>query len=63
MVEEVREGFLCPLCMKDMGDVVRLKVNYLSFILYFGEFRFILRIHTQGRTLLFRALTRTSLAK
>ena len=30
---EVREGFLCPLCMKDLGDVVQLQVdtNHLYF--------------------------------
>jgi len=25
---EVREGFLCPLCMKDLGDVVQLQVHF-----------------------------------
>ena len=23
---EVLEGFLCPLCMKDLGDVIQLQV-------------------------------------
>ena len=27
---EVREGFLCPLCMKDLGDVVQLQVKHLN---------------------------------
>ena len=29
---EVLEGFLCPLCMKDLGDVIQLQVArlYLS---------------------------------
>ena len=24
---EVIEGFLCPLCMKDLGDVIQLQVR------------------------------------
>jgi len=25
---EVLEGFLCPLCMKDLGDVIQLQVHF-----------------------------------
>lgn len=28
MAGEVMEGFLCPLCMKDLGDVVQLQVHF-----------------------------------
>lgn len=28
MSAEVMEGFLCPLCMKDLGDVVQLQVHF-----------------------------------
>ena len=27
MSGEVLEGFLCPLCMKDLGDVIQLQVR------------------------------------
>ena len=26
-VEEVREGFLCPMCLKDLGDISQLQVH------------------------------------
>ena len=26
--QEVLEGFLCPLCMKDLGDVIQLQVHF-----------------------------------
>ena len=28
MSEQILEGFLCPLCMKDLGDVIQLQVRY-----------------------------------
>ena len=30
---EVLEGFLCPLCMKDLGDVIQLQVARLHLSL------------------------------
>ena len=30
MSGEVLEGFLCPLCMKDLGDVIQLQVRRVS---------------------------------
>ena len=30
---EVLEGFLCPLCMKDLGDVIQLQVATTHLIL------------------------------
>ena len=30
---EVLEGFLCPLCMKDLGDVIQLQVARLHPVL------------------------------
>ena len=30
--EAVMEGFLCPLCMKDLGDVIQLQVSILNSI-------------------------------
>ena len=30
---EVLEGFLCPLCMKDLGDVIQLQVATIYLIL------------------------------
>ena len=29
--EAVMEGFLCPLCMKDLGDVIQLQVSILLY--------------------------------
>ena len=29
---EVIEGFLCPLCMKDLGDVIQLQVSTNTFL-------------------------------
>ena len=26
MAEEMKEGFLCPICMADLGDVIQLQV-------------------------------------
>jgi len=28
MSEEILEGFLCPLCMKDLGDVIQLQIHF-----------------------------------
>ena len=30
---EVLEGFLCPLCMKDLGDVIQLQVRLICRIM------------------------------
>ena len=35
---EVLEGFLCPLCMKDLGDVIQLQVMDLGIHIYFIYF-------------------------
>ena len=43
---EVREGFLCPLCMKDLGDVVQLQVKHLD-------------IFAPWRRLLFRSILKS----
>ena len=29
---EVIEGFLCPLCMKDLGDVIQLQVSSYTLL-------------------------------
>ena len=28
MAGEVKEGFLCPICMADLGDVIQLQVHF-----------------------------------
>lgn len=28
MAEEMKEGFLCPICMADLGDVIQLQVHF-----------------------------------
>ena len=43
---EVKEGFLCPLCMKDLGDVVQLQVKHLD-------------IFAPWRRLLFRSILKS----
>ena len=34
---EVLEGFLCPLCMKDLGDVIQLQVATTHLISHLGQ--------------------------
>ena len=34
---EVLEGFLCPLCMKDLGDVIQLQVGVSIIYIDSGE--------------------------
>ena len=48
---EVREGFLCPLCMKDLGDVVQLQVKHLDIFAPWRRllFRSILKSHTHEK--------------
>ena len=36
---EVIEGFLCPLCMKDLGDVIQLQVSTYTFISFAVTFQ------------------------
>ena len=28
MASEMKEGFLCPICMNDLGDVIQLQVHF-----------------------------------
>ena len=62
---EVREGFLCPLCMKDLGDVVQLQVGNknLAFHCQNNDFRFTLRSRIHGRTQLLLDHSKTFLGK
>jgi hypothetical protein len=30
---EMQEGFLCPICMTDMGDLIQLQVSISSLFL------------------------------
>ena len=48
---EVREGFLCPLCMKDLGDVVQLQVKHLNIFALWRRllFRSILKSRTHEK--------------
>ncbi len=33
---DVREGFLCPICMKDLGDVIHLQVGVAAMSVGIG---------------------------